>query len=114
MSLEEFSFNGNSNVSEDLTSVDLNISAISAIYNDNLTVQDHIAKIQAVTAKDVQAFAKKTFAGKPTFVTIGEAQAGLFTNWLILHDPFTFFIFWGVIAISGAITQLLALPEPAS
>jgi processing peptidase subunit alpha len=50
-------------------------NAISAIYNDNLTVQDHIAKIQAVTAKDVQAFAKKTFAGKPTFVTIGEAQS---------------------------------------
>ncbi len=32
--------------------------------------------------------------GSMNLVTIGEAQAGLFTNWLILHDPFTFLIFW--------------------
>src|SRR5947199_5546979 len=27
-------------------------------------------------------------------VTIGEALAGLFSNWLILHDPFTFAVFF--------------------
>ena len=32
--------------------------------------------------------------GSMNLVTIGEAQAGLFTNWLIIHDPFTFLIFW--------------------
>jgi NADH-quinone oxidoreductase subunit H len=26
--------------------------------------------------------------------TIGEMQAGFFTNWMIFHDPFTFGIFW--------------------
>jgi NADH-quinone oxidoreductase subunit H len=32
--------------------------------------------------------------GSMNLVTIGEAQAGLFTNWLVFHDPFTFAIFW--------------------
>ena len=32
--------------------------------------------------------------GSMNLVTIGEAQAGLFTNWLIFHDPFTFLVFW--------------------
>jgi NADH-quinone oxidoreductase subunit H len=32
--------------------------------------------------------------GSMNLVTIGEAQAGLFTNWLIFHDPFTFMVFW--------------------
>src|SRR5258705_5545765 len=32
--------------------------------------------------------------GSMNLVTIGEAQAGLFTNWLIFHDPFTFAVFW--------------------
>ena len=32
--------------------------------------------------------------GSMNLVTIGEAQSGLFTNWLILHDPFTFLVFW--------------------
>jgi len=27
-------------------------------------------------------------------LTIGEAQVGLFSNWLIFHDPFTFLVFW--------------------
>ena len=27
-------------------------------------------------------------------VTIGNMQAGLFTNWLVFHDPFTFIAFW--------------------
>jgi NADH-quinone oxidoreductase subunit H len=27
-------------------------------------------------------------------VTIGNMQSGLFTNWLIFNDPFTFIIFW--------------------
>ena len=27
-------------------------------------------------------------------VTIAQQQAGLFTNWFIFHDPFTFIIFW--------------------
>jgi NADH-quinone oxidoreductase subunit H len=32
--------------------------------------------------------------GTMNLVTIGNMQAGLFTNWLIFHDPFTFMIFW--------------------
>jgi len=33
-------------------------------------------------------------AGTMNLNTIGEMQAGWFTNWLIFHDPFTFGIFW--------------------
>src|SRR5687768_6020830 len=32
--------------------------------------------------------------GSMNLVTIGEAQAGLFSNWLIFHDPATFAVFW--------------------
>ena len=32
--------------------------------------------------------------GSMNLVTIGEAQAGWFTNWLFLHDPFTFLVFF--------------------
>ncbi len=32
--------------------------------------------------------------GSMNLVTIGEAQAGWFTNWLIFHDPFTFLVFF--------------------
>src|SRR5438105_2820280 len=32
--------------------------------------------------------------GSMNLITIGNMQAGLFTNWLIFHDPFTFIIFW--------------------
>src|SRR5687768_5244519 len=32
--------------------------------------------------------------GTMNLVTIGEMQAGWFTNWLIFHDPFTFLVFW--------------------
>ncbi len=32
--------------------------------------------------------------GSMNLVTIGNQQAGLFTNWLIFHDPFTFVAFW--------------------
>ncbi len=32
--------------------------------------------------------------GTMNLVTIGNMQAGLFTNWLIFHDPFTFIVFW--------------------
>ena len=32
--------------------------------------------------------------GTMNLVTIGNMQAGLATNWLIFHDPFTFIIFW--------------------
>ena len=32
--------------------------------------------------------------GTMNLVTIGNMQAGWFTNWLIFHDPFTFLIFW--------------------
>ncbi len=32
--------------------------------------------------------------GSMNLVTIGEAQAGLFTNWLIFHDPATFLVFF--------------------
>jgi NADH-quinone oxidoreductase subunit H len=32
--------------------------------------------------------------GTMNLVTIGNMQAGLFTNWLVFHDPFTFIIFW--------------------
>ncbi len=34
--------------------------------------------------------------------TIGEMQAGWFTNWLIFHDPFTFGIFWIYITCATA------------
>ena len=33
-------------------------------------------------------------AGSMDMVVIGDMQAGLFTNWLVFHDPFTFFTFW--------------------
>ena len=33
-------------------------------------------------------------AGSMDLVTIGEQQAGWFTNWYVLHDPFTFLTFW--------------------
>jgi NADH-quinone oxidoreductase subunit H len=32
--------------------------------------------------------------GSMNLVTIGEAQAGWFTNWLVFHDPFTFLVFF--------------------
>ncbi|MCA9186653.1 MAG: NADH-quinone oxidoreductase subunit NuoH [Planctomycetales bacterium] len=32
--------------------------------------------------------------GTMNLVTIGNMQAGFFTNWLIFHDPFTFVVFW--------------------
>ena len=32
--------------------------------------------------------------GTMDLVTIGNMQAGWFTNWLIFHDPFTFITFW--------------------
>lgn len=32
--------------------------------------------------------------GTMNLVTIGNMQAGLVTNWLIFHDPFTFAVFW--------------------
>lgn len=33
-------------------------------------------------------------AGTMDLVTIGNMQSGLFTNWFIFHDPFTFCTFW--------------------
>jgi NADH-quinone oxidoreductase subunit H len=33
-------------------------------------------------------------AGTMDLVTIGDMQSGLFTNWFVLHDPFTFITFW--------------------
>jgi NADH-quinone oxidoreductase subunit H len=33
-------------------------------------------------------------AGTMDLSTIGEMQRGLFTNWFLFHDPFTFIIFW--------------------
>ena len=32
--------------------------------------------------------------GSMDLITIGNIQAGWFTNWLIFHDPFTFAVFW--------------------
>ncbi len=32
--------------------------------------------------------------GTLNLITIANMQAGLFTNWLVFHDPFTFCIFW--------------------
>lgn len=32
--------------------------------------------------------------GTMDLITIGNMQAGWFTNWLVFHDPFTFCIFW--------------------
>ena len=33
-------------------------------------------------------------AGTMNLVTIGNMQAGWFSNWFLLHDPFTFCVFW--------------------
>src|SRR3954463_9235747 len=33
-------------------------------------------------------------AGTMDLVTIGEMQSGLFINWFVFHDPFTFVTFW--------------------
>jgi NADH-quinone oxidoreductase subunit H len=33
-------------------------------------------------------------AGSMDLVTIAEKQSGMFTNWFVFHDPFTFIIFW--------------------
>ncbi len=33
-------------------------------------------------------------AGSMDLSIIGDRQAGLFTNWLVFHDPFTFIVFW--------------------
>lgn len=33
-------------------------------------------------------------AGSMDMVVIGDRQAGLFTNWIVFHDPFTFIVFW--------------------
>jgi NADH-quinone oxidoreductase subunit H len=33
-------------------------------------------------------------AGTMDLVAIGQMQAGLFTHWFVLHDPFTFITFW--------------------
>src|SRR5688572_28725298 len=33
-------------------------------------------------------------AGSMDLVFIGDRQAGMFTNWYIFHDPFTFMTFW--------------------
>ncbi len=33
-------------------------------------------------------------AGSMDLVTIANKQAGVFTNWYVFHDPFTFVIFW--------------------
>ena len=33
-------------------------------------------------------------AGSLDLVFIGDRQAGLFTNWFVFHDPFTFVVFW--------------------
>jgi NADH-quinone oxidoreductase subunit H len=33
-------------------------------------------------------------AGTMDLVTIGQMQAGWFTNWFVFHDPFTFIVFW--------------------
>ena len=32
--------------------------------------------------------------GTMNLVAIADMQSGLFTNWLIFHDPFTFIVFW--------------------
>ena len=40
--------------------------------------------------------------GTLDLVTIADMQAGLFTNWLIFHDPFTFCTFWVYIACALA------------
>ena len=37
--------------------------------------------------------------GTMNLVTIGNMQAGLFTNWLVLHDPFTFAVCVGLLHV---------------
>lgn len=41
-------------------------------------------------------------------ITIANMQAGLFTNWLIFHDPFTFLVFW--VYITCAIASVNRAP----
>jgi NADH-quinone oxidoreductase subunit H len=41
-------------------------------------------------------------AGTMDLVTIGDMQAGLFTNWFVLHDPFTFITFWVYVTCATA------------
>lgn len=33
-------------------------------------------------------------AGSMDLVVVGDTQRGLFTNWYLFHDPFTFIVFW--------------------
>jgi NADH-quinone oxidoreductase subunit H len=40
--------------------------------------------------------------GTMNLVAIGEMQAGLFTNWLVFHDPFTFLVFFVYITCAVA------------
>ena len=55
-------------------------------------------------------------AGTMDLVTIGNAQAGWFTNWNLLHDPFTFVTFWVYVTCATASTNRAPfdLPEAES
>jgi NADH-quinone oxidoreductase subunit H len=54
--------------------------------------------------------------GTMDLVEIGQSQAGWFTNWLILHDPFTFCTFWIYVTCATASTNRAPfdLPEAES
>jgi len=55
-------------------------------------------------------------AGTMDLVTIGNMQAGWFTNWFIFHDPFTFIVFWVYFTCAVASTNRAPfdLPEAES
>lgn len=54
--------------------------------------------------------------GTMNLTAIGEMQRGLFTNWLIFHDPFTFIVFWVffVCALAGVNRAPFDLAEAES
>ena len=55
-------------------------------------------------------------AGTMDLVTIADQQAGVFTNWFIFHDPFTFVVFWVYVVCATANTNRAPfdLPEAES
>ena len=54
--------------------------------------------------------------GTMDLVRIGQSQVGWFTNWLVLHDPFTFCTFWIYVTCATASTNRAPfdLPEAES
>jgi NADH-quinone oxidoreductase subunit H len=53
-----------------------------------------------------------SICGTMNLVTIADMQAGLFTNWLIFHDPFTFVVFWVYFAVPWRASTVRRLTWP--